>query len=105
MQLTQNKDELLKDFIARFNRATLEIKNLQMSVVFTAMMSGTLSCPFKMSLFKNVSDTMHKLLRRGDKYVDAEKTYFITKCMKDRNKYEFNKKKTQDELEPRDNQD
>ncbi|KAL2475583.1 Uncharacterized protein Adt_36319 [Abeliophyllum distichum] len=28
MQLTQDKDELLKDFIARFNRTTLGIKDL-----------------------------------------------------------------------------
>ncbi|KAL2475535.1 Retrotrans gag domain-containing protein [Abeliophyllum distichum] len=31
MQLAQGKDELLNDFIARFNRATLGIKELQMS--------------------------------------------------------------------------
>ncbi|KAL2519101.1 Retrotransposon gag protein [Abeliophyllum distichum] len=41
MQLAQDKDGLLKDFIARFNRATLGIKELQMSTVVTAMMSGT----------------------------------------------------------------
>ncbi|KAL2474425.1 Retrotransposon gag protein [Abeliophyllum distichum] len=38
MQLTQDEDELLKDFIAQFNRA---------------IMSGTQSRPFKMSLSKN----------------------------------------------------
>ncbi|KAL2506856.1 Retrotransposon gag protein [Abeliophyllum distichum] len=65
MQLTQDKDELLKDFIARFNRATLEIKDIQMSAVVTAMMSGTRSRPFKMSLSKNPPDTMHELLKRG----------------------------------------
>ncbi|KAL2512260.1 Uncharacterized protein Adt_17860 [Abeliophyllum distichum] len=41
MQLAQDKDELLKDFITRFNRATLGIKDLQMSDVVTAMMSET----------------------------------------------------------------
>ncbi|KAL2504881.1 Uncharacterized protein Adt_20502 [Abeliophyllum distichum] len=55
MQLAQGKDELLKDFIARFNRATLGIKELQMSTVVTAMMSGTRNRHFKMSLFKNSS--------------------------------------------------
>ncbi|KAL2526345.1 Retrotransposon gag protein [Abeliophyllum distichum] len=59
MQLTQDKDELMKDFIARFNRATLGIKNLQMSAIVTAMMSRTRSRPFKMSLSKNPPDTMH----------------------------------------------
>ncbi|KAL2481922.1 Retrotrans gag domain-containing protein [Abeliophyllum distichum] len=46
IQLAQGKDELLKDFIARFNRVTLRIKDLQMSAVVTAMMSGTQSCHF-----------------------------------------------------------
>ncbi|KAL2466175.1 Uncharacterized protein Adt_42026 [Abeliophyllum distichum] len=50
LQNRSDKDELLKDFIARFNRATLEIKDLQMSAVVTAMMSGTRSRLFKMSL-------------------------------------------------------
>ncbi|KAL2486106.1 Ribonuclease H [Abeliophyllum distichum] len=101
MQLTQDKDELLKDFIARFNRATLGIKDLQMSAVVTAMMNGTRSHPFKMSLSKNPPDTMHELLRRGDKYVDAEEAFFITKGMKDRKEPESNKRKARDEPRPR----
>ncbi|KAL2512234.1 Retrotransposon gag protein [Abeliophyllum distichum] len=67
MYLAQGKDEPLKDFIARFNRSTLGIKDLQMSAVVTAMMSGTRSRLFKMSLSKNLQDTMHELLRRGEK--------------------------------------
>ncbi|KAL2541139.1 Retrotrans gag domain-containing protein [Abeliophyllum distichum] len=100
MQLAQGKDELLKYFIARFNRATLRIKDLQMSAVVTAMMSGTQSRPFKMSLSKNPPGTMHKLLKRGEKYVDAKEAYLITKSMKDRSKPESNKMKTWDEPEP-----
>ncbi|KAL2526246.1 Uncharacterized protein Adt_11300 [Abeliophyllum distichum] len=99
MQLTQDKDEMLNDFITLFNRATLGIEDLQMSTVVTAMMSGTRSHPFKMSLSKNSSNTMHELLRKGDKYVDAEKMYIITKDMKDRKEPESNKRKTQDEPE------
>ncbi|KAL2539824.1 Ribonuclease H [Abeliophyllum distichum] len=79
MQLAQDNDELLKDFIARFNRATLGIKELQMSTVVTDMMSGTRNRHFKMSLSKNPSNTMHELLRRREKYVDAEEVYLITK--------------------------
>ncbi|KAL2461911.1 Uncharacterized protein Adt_45331 [Abeliophyllum distichum] len=87
-----DKNERLKDFIARFNRATLEIKVLQMSCVITTMMSGTQSRPFMMSLSKNPSDMMHELLRKGDKYVDAEEAYFITKGMKYRKEPESNKR-------------
>ncbi|KAL2511983.1 Retrotransposon gag protein [Abeliophyllum distichum] len=103
MQLAQGKDELLKDFIARFNRATLGIKDLQMSAIVTTMMSGTQSRPFKMSLSKNPSDTMHELLKRREKYVDADEAYLITKSMKNQSELEFNKRKTWDEPEPRNN--
>ncbi|KAL2532585.1 Ribonuclease H [Abeliophyllum distichum] len=103
VDLMKDNDELLKDFIARFNRATLGIKDLQMSAVVTAMMSGTQSRPFKMSLSKNPSDTMHELLKRGEKYVDTEEAYLITKSMKDRSEPESNKMKTWDEPEPRNN--
>ncbi|KAL2524311.1 Uncharacterized protein Adt_09365 [Abeliophyllum distichum] len=99
----EGKDELLKDFIARFNRATLGIKELQMSTVVTAMMSGTRNRHFKMSLSKNPPNTMHELLRRGEKYVDAEEAYLITKSMKDRSEPESNKRKIPGELEPQNN--
>ncbi|KAL2533027.1 Uncharacterized protein Adt_06378 [Abeliophyllum distichum] len=101
MQLVQDKDELLQDFIARFNRATLGIKELQMSTVVTAMMSGTRNRHFKMSLSKNSPNTMHELLRRGEKYVDAEEAYLITNGMKDEPK--SNKRKISGELEPQNN--
>ncbi|KAL2486627.1 Retrotransposon gag protein [Abeliophyllum distichum] len=100
IQLTHDKDERLKDFIAQFNRATLGIKDQHMYAIVTTMMSGTRSLPFKMSLSKNPLDKMHVLLRRMDKYVDVEKSYFITKGMKDRKEPESNKRKTQDEPKP-----
>ncbi|KAL2541173.1 Retrotrans gag domain-containing protein [Abeliophyllum distichum] len=79
MQLAQGNDELLKYFIARFNRTTLIIKDLQMSTVVTAMMSGTQSRPFKMSLSKNPQGTMHELLKRGEKYVMLKKHISLPK--------------------------
>ncbi|KAL2526503.1 Uncharacterized protein Adt_11557 [Abeliophyllum distichum] len=53
-----------------------------MSVLVTAMMNRTCSHPFKISLSKNPPDTMHELLKKHDKYVDAEEVFFITKGMK-----------------------
>ncbi|KAL2475650.1 Uncharacterized protein Adt_36386 [Abeliophyllum distichum] len=105
MQLTHDKDELLKDFIALFNRATLGIKDLQISAVVTVMMSGTRSRPFKMSLSKNPPNTMHELLKRGDKYMDVEEAYFITESMKDQNEHKSNKTKTREKPEPRNDKD
>ncbi|KAL2511533.1 Retrotrans gag domain-containing protein [Abeliophyllum distichum] len=103
IQLAHGKDEMLKDFIARFNRAILGIKELQMSTVVTAMMSGTQNRHLNMSLSKNPPNIMHELLRRGEKYVDAEEAYLITKGMKDRSEPEFNKRKILGELEPQNN--
>ncbi|KAL2525708.1 Ribonuclease H [Abeliophyllum distichum] len=54
-----------------------------------------------MSHSKNPPDTMHELLRRGDKYVDAEDAFFITKGMKDRKEPESNKRKVREEPRPR----
>ncbi|KAL2519560.1 Uncharacterized protein Adt_15807 [Abeliophyllum distichum] len=105
MKLAQSKDEPLKDFIARFNRATLGIKDLQMYTVVTDMISGTRSRLFKMSLSKNPPDTMHELLRRGEKYVDAEEAYLITKSLKNRSEPESNKRKTWDEPALQNNRD
>ncbi|KAL2526109.1 Uncharacterized protein Adt_11163 [Abeliophyllum distichum] len=48
---------------------------------------------------------MHELLRRGDKYVDAEEAFFITKGMKDQKEPESKKRKTRDELRPREEKD
>ncbi|KAL2512564.1 Uncharacterized protein Adt_18164 [Abeliophyllum distichum] len=102
MQLTQDKDELLKYFIARFNMATLEINDLQISVVVTAMMNGTPSRPFKM-LVSNISpDNLHELPKREDKYVNVEEAFFINKGMKDQKGTESNKKKSRDEPNPQD---
>ncbi|KAL2506103.1 Uncharacterized protein Adt_21724 [Abeliophyllum distichum] len=100
-----DKDELLKDFIAQFNRTTLGIKDLQMFTVVTAMMSGTQSCPFNMSLSKNSPDTMDELLKRRDKYVNVEEAYLITKSMRDRNESRSNKRKIRDEPESRNDKD
>ncbi|KAL2479380.1 Retrotrans gag domain-containing protein [Abeliophyllum distichum] len=72
-QVIQEKEETLQDYFARFSRATLEIKYLQMSTVVTTIMNRTQNQSFKMSISKNPPDSMQELLRNGDKYVDTEK--------------------------------
>ncbi|KAL2486585.1 Ribonuclease H [Abeliophyllum distichum] len=78
-----------------------EIMCRAFSPTLRPMMNGTRNHPFKMSLSKNPPDTMHELQRRGDKYVDAEEAFFITKGMKDRKETESNKRKVRDEPRPR----
>ncbi|KAL2479689.1 Retrotransposon gag protein [Abeliophyllum distichum] len=41
MQVIQQKEKTLQDYLARFSRATLGIKDLQMSAEVTAIMNGT----------------------------------------------------------------
>ncbi|XP_022869682.1 uncharacterized protein LOC111389058 [Olea europaea var. sylvestris] len=97
MQVIQDKDESLQEYLARFNRATLSIRDLQMSVVVTALMNGTRNRAFKMSLSKNPPESMHDLLKKGDKYVDAEEAEKITKKLRDGREAEVHKRKTYDE--------
>ncbi|XP_022868112.1 uncharacterized protein LOC111387761 [Olea europaea var. sylvestris] len=94
------KDESLQEYLARFNRATLGIEDLQMSTVVTALMNGTRNRAFKMSLSKNPPKSMHDLLKKGDKYVDAEEAEKFTKNLREGWEVESHKRKAGDELRP-----
>ncbi|XP_022854805.1 uncharacterized protein LOC111376108 [Olea europaea var. sylvestris] len=50
-----------------------------------------------MSLSKNTPESMHDLLKKGDKYVDAEKAEKVTKNLRDGWETEAHKRKTNDE--------
>ncbi|KAL2532112.1 Ribonuclease H [Abeliophyllum distichum] len=52
MQVTQDKGESLREYMSRFNRATLGIKNLQMSSVIISLFSGLRNHGFRASLSK-----------------------------------------------------
>ncbi|KAL2453075.1 Uncharacterized protein Adt_45812 [Abeliophyllum distichum] len=62
MQVTQDKGESLREYMSRFNRATLGIKNLQMSSVITALLSGLRNHGFRASLSKKPAESMTELL-------------------------------------------
>ncbi|XP_022860635.1 uncharacterized protein LOC111381125 [Olea europaea var. sylvestris] len=106
-------DELSRSFVAYFlsskrkkrttiglifNHATLGIEDLQMSAVVTTLMNRTQNRTFKMSLSKNPSESMHDLLKKGDKYVDAEEVEKVTKNLRDGWEVESHKRKARDEL-------
>ncbi|XP_022899298.1 uncharacterized protein LOC111412593 [Olea europaea var. sylvestris] len=80
-----------------FSRATLCIKDLQMSAVVTALMNGTRNRAFQMSLSKNPLESMHDLLKEGDKYVNAEEAKKVTKNFRDGWETKAHKRKTNDE--------
>ncbi|KAL2534198.1 Uncharacterized protein Adt_07549 [Abeliophyllum distichum] len=55
MQVIQDKGETLREYMSRFNRATLGIKNLQMPSVVTALLSGLRNHSFRASLSKKTT--------------------------------------------------
>ncbi|KAL2517763.1 Uncharacterized protein Adt_14010 [Abeliophyllum distichum] len=105
MQYIQEKEKTLQDYLACFSRATLGIKDLQMSAVVIAKMNGTWNQSFKMSLSKNPPESMQELLRKGDKYVDAEEAKRVTKSLHDRRDSETNKRKSHDNQRERDDKE
>ncbi|KAL2475230.1 Retrotransposon gag protein [Abeliophyllum distichum] len=105
MQVIQKKEETLQDYLARFSRTTFGIKDLQMSAVLTAIMNGTRNRSFKMSLSKNLPESMQELLRKDDKYVDAEEAERVTKSLHDGKDSETNKRKSHDNQRERDDKE
>ncbi|XP_022888976.1 uncharacterized protein LOC111404395 [Olea europaea var. sylvestris] len=93
MQVVQDKEEPLQDYLARFSWATLGIKDLQMSVIVTALMNGTRNLAFNMSLSKNPSELVNELLKKGDKYVDAEEAERVTRNLREGREPKTHKRK------------
>ncbi|KAL2486663.1 Uncharacterized protein Adt_31419 [Abeliophyllum distichum] len=94
MQVIQEKEKTPRDYLARFNRATLEIKDLQMSPVVTTIINGTQTRSFKMSLSKNPPESMQELLRKGDKYIDTDEAQRVTKSLHEGRESETYKRKS-----------
>ncbi|KAL2497140.1 Uncharacterized protein Adt_22690 [Abeliophyllum distichum] len=61
MQVTQDEGESLHEYMSRFNRATLGIKNLQMSSVITVLLSGLRNHSFRASLFEKASQVNDRI--------------------------------------------
>ncbi|GAV61697.1 hypothetical protein CFOL_v3_05224, partial [Cephalotus follicularis] len=67
------KDESLRDYLTRFNRESLTVKDLEPSFTLAALNSGLRSnSSFTFSLLKRPATDMANLLRRAEKYVNAE---------------------------------
>ncbi|XP_057464641.1 uncharacterized protein LOC130754441 [Actinidia eriantha] len=68
----QKEAESLKDFVKRFNQATLEVEDPSDKVIIMAMMEGLRPGPLFDSLSKNVPETLSALQSKADKYIAAE---------------------------------
>ncbi|KAL2461879.1 Uncharacterized protein Adt_45299 [Abeliophyllum distichum] len=105
MQAIQEKEKTLQDYLTHFSRATLGIKDLQMSAVVTTIMNGTQNRSFKMSLSKNSPESIQELLRKGDIYIDAEEAERVTKSLHEGGEPETNKRKFHNNQRVRDDKE
>ncbi|XP_010275843.1 PREDICTED: uncharacterized protein LOC104610766 [Nelumbo nucifera] len=70
MQVWQKKNKSLKDYLARFNKEALQVRNLNQSMAVTAIQHGL--APFNFSIFKNPPQTLAALMSHAQKYNNAE---------------------------------
>ncbi|KAK3013960.1 hypothetical protein RJ639_008506 [Escallonia herrerae] len=73
LNIVQEKKESLACFLGRFNAATLEINNLDESVKYTAFLRGLRpTSKFAFSVNKSPPGNMKALLKKANKYIQAE---------------------------------
>ncbi|GAV77658.1 hypothetical protein CFOL_v3_21129, partial [Cephalotus follicularis] len=71
--VVQGRDESLRDYLTRFNRESLTVKDLEPSFSMAALNSGLRNnSSFTFSLLKKPIVDMEDLLRRAERYVNAE---------------------------------
>ncbi|XP_057981262.1 uncharacterized protein LOC131166703 [Malania oleifera] len=72
MSMVQGEQETLKNFMHRFNTATLEIRNLDMGVALAALITALKPGSFLYSLGKKPPVDMGELMIRAEKYINLE---------------------------------
>ncbi|GAV67869.1 hypothetical protein CFOL_v3_11373 [Cephalotus follicularis] len=71
--LSEGKDESLRDYLTRFNKESLTVKDLEPSFALEALNSGLKdNSPFTFSLMKKPTQDMDDLLRRAEKYANVK---------------------------------
>ncbi|GAV91829.1 hypothetical protein CFOL_v3_35215 [Cephalotus follicularis] len=73
INVVQGKDESLRDYLTRFNRESLIVKDLEPSFTLAALNSGLRSnSSFTFSILKRPVKDMADLLRRAERYFNVE---------------------------------
>ncbi|KAK3012583.1 hypothetical protein RJ639_009732 [Escallonia herrerae] len=73
VNIVQEKNESLACFLGRFNATTLEIDNLDESVKYIAFLRGVRpTSKFAFSINKSPPGNMKALLKKANKYIQAE---------------------------------
>ncbi|GAV65630.1 hypothetical protein CFOL_v3_09145 [Cephalotus follicularis] len=81
--MVQGRDESLRDYLTRFNRESLTVKDLEPSFAMAALNNGLRNnSSFTFSLLKKPAVDMKDLLRRAERYVNAEEEMVARKQKK-----------------------
>ena len=72
INIKQGRDESLKNYLARFNRVALEMKDLPQAVAMHLILVDLKSRDFSKSLAKRPAQTMTELLTRSAKFINME---------------------------------
>ncbi|GAV87240.1 hypothetical protein CFOL_v3_30666, partial [Cephalotus follicularis] len=71
--VVQGKDESLRDYLTRFNKESLTVKDLEPSFAVAALNNGLRNnSSFTFSLLKKPAKDMADLLKRAERYVNTE---------------------------------
>ena len=73
INIKQGKDEPHKNYLARFNCITLEIKDLPLAFAMYSILIDLKSSDFSKSLAKRPTKTMTKLLAWSTKFINMER--------------------------------
>ena len=72
MNIKQQKDEMLRSYVTRFNKETLSIDEANDKILVAAFTNGLRKGKFLFSLYKNDPKTMSDVLYRATKYMNAK---------------------------------
>ena len=72
MSIKQREDEMLRSYIARFNKETLSIDESDDKIFVTAFTNGLRKGKFLFSLYTNDPKTMSDVIYQATKYMNAE---------------------------------
>ena len=83
INIKQGKDKPLKNYLARFNRVALEIKDLPLMVAMHFMLISLKSSDFSKFLAMRLVETMTELLTWSAKFINMEEVK-VAKCQANR---------------------
>ena len=74
MNLHQDRNESLREYINRFTKEALKVSDLDQKVAMIALQHGTTYDNFRRSLAKKAPDNMNELQKREGKYIKVKES-------------------------------